>query len=542
MLHTKKDFRYFKAAGVLFICLLIAFTGCVQTQNSCIAPYVKIGDNCCLDKNNDGVCDNQESTQQKGTPIGENASPREDVAELPDAVAKIFQGTTVQTNPTKTTTPSSGLQVVSSGTIVKVDYIGKFENGTVFDTSIQAEAQKAGIYNGLRAYEPLSFVPGSGSMIPGFENGVLGMHVGESKTITVPPGQGYTGSNPMANETLIFDVTIKSVSEPQKLDVLVVNDKRCTTCDVTGLMTQLTPMFPGMTYKVVDYSTPEGKQLYTDSGLSTLPAILFTNDVKTADGYTDVQTYLVPAGKYLSLNIGADYNPACFKADGTVDCQNPLCSKDVSCMSKLDKPTVELFVMSSCPYGTQMEKGMMPVADLLKDKIDYQVKFCTYSMHGQAEVNEEMQQYCIENQFKDKYLPYLKCYLNASKSADCEKAVGIDDANLKDCIAKTDTQFSVTKNYNDKSTWLSGQFPLIDMYKADNEKYNVQGSPTFVVNGIVLDKTGRDPESLLTAICNGFKTKPSECSQNLSSATPSAGFGYATDTTGAASTGAGCGV
>ena len=64
-----------------------------------------------------------------------------------------------------------------NGDIVQVDYTGTLENGTVFDTSV--------------GREPLNFTLGEGQMIPGFEQAVLGMKVGESKTFTIPADEAY---------------------------------------------------------------------------------------------------------------------------------------------------------------------------------------------------------------------------------------------------------------------------------------------------------------------------------------------------------------
>jgi peptidylprolyl isomerase len=66
---------------------------------------------------------------------------------------------------------------VKSGDKVKVHYTGKLNDGTVFDTS---EKQK-----------PLEFEMGQGRIIPGFENAVMGMAVGEKKTVKVPADQAY---------------------------------------------------------------------------------------------------------------------------------------------------------------------------------------------------------------------------------------------------------------------------------------------------------------------------------------------------------------
>jgi FKBP-type peptidyl-prolyl cis-trans isomerase 2 len=81
--------------------------------------------------------------------------------------------------------------VVKAGDTIQVDYIGKLENGTVFDTSREDVAKQAGIYVNSRTYAPLTFVVGSGQMIKGFDNGVIGMKVGEEKTIKIPPEEAY---------------------------------------------------------------------------------------------------------------------------------------------------------------------------------------------------------------------------------------------------------------------------------------------------------------------------------------------------------------
>jgi peptidylprolyl isomerase len=63
------------------------------------------------------------------------------------------------------------------GDTVKVHYTGKLEDGTVFDTSTDSD--------------PLQFTIGDGQIIPGFEQAVVGMNSGESKTIKVPVDEAY---------------------------------------------------------------------------------------------------------------------------------------------------------------------------------------------------------------------------------------------------------------------------------------------------------------------------------------------------------------
>ena len=64
-----------------------------------------------------------------------------------------------------------------NGNIVQVNYTGTLQDGTIFDTPV--------------GYEPLEFTLGEGQVIPGFEQAVLGMKIGESKTVTIPADDAY---------------------------------------------------------------------------------------------------------------------------------------------------------------------------------------------------------------------------------------------------------------------------------------------------------------------------------------------------------------
>jgi peptidylprolyl isomerase len=68
-------------------------------------------------------------------------------------------------------------EAIKSGDTISVDYTGKHEDGEVFDTS-QGKA-------------PLTFTVGSGMLIQGFDTAVMGMKKGESKSVIIPPEQGY---------------------------------------------------------------------------------------------------------------------------------------------------------------------------------------------------------------------------------------------------------------------------------------------------------------------------------------------------------------
>lgn len=63
------------------------------------------------------------------------------------------------------------------GNIVRVHYTGRLDDGSVFDSS--------------EGGEPLEFTIGQGQMIPGFEQGVVGMELGESRTVVIAADQAY---------------------------------------------------------------------------------------------------------------------------------------------------------------------------------------------------------------------------------------------------------------------------------------------------------------------------------------------------------------
>ena len=175
---------------------------------------------------------------------------------------------------------------------------------------------------------------------------------------------------------------------------------------------------------------------------------------------------------------------------------------------KSDKPKVELFVMTHCPYGTQAEKGMIPVLNLLGDKIDGNIRFVHYFMHKQPgqEPDETPRQVCIREEQSDKYLDYLACFLGEGDAETCLVEVGINTAELSECIDNR------ADGYYEEDSGLS-------------EGYGVRGSPTLVINGKIVN-SARDSAAYLDTICQAFNDAPSECGNELSSEASSPGFGY----------------
>lgn len=140
------------------------------------------------------------------------------MGKAPAAPASPATGTDATTGTVPTTNDQVQAQEVSVGSgtqaapgkVVSVLYIGKLQDGTVFDSS---EAH---------GNQPLVFQLGAQGLIPGFQVGVNGMKEGGERLIAIPPTLGYGDQDVKdadgkviipANSTLIFDIKLVKVED-----------------------------------------------------------------------------------------------------------------------------------------------------------------------------------------------------------------------------------------------------------------------------------------------------------------------------------------
>ncbi len=138
----------------------------------------------------------------------------------PAAIQKYLADNNITAKPTK-----SGLYVivnkkgtgakVATGKKVAIDYTGRLLDGTLFDTSREADAKAANKYMEGREYKPLEYVVGGAqSMIKGWEEGVMGQPAGSEITLIIPSELAYGARGAMEimpYSPLTFDLTIVSV-------------------------------------------------------------------------------------------------------------------------------------------------------------------------------------------------------------------------------------------------------------------------------------------------------------------------------------------
>ncbi|KAK4100127.1 peptidyl-prolyl cis-trans isomerase [Parathielavia hyrcaniae] len=98
----------------------------------------------------------------------------------------------------------SGTRETARGDTINVHYSGTLENGSEFDSSYKRKV-------------PLGFMVGAGEVIKGWDEGLLGMKIGEKRKLTIQPELGYgargAGGVIPPNAVLIFETELMSIEE-----------------------------------------------------------------------------------------------------------------------------------------------------------------------------------------------------------------------------------------------------------------------------------------------------------------------------------------
>jgi len=337
----------------------------------------------------------------------------------------------------------------------------------------------------------------------------------------------------------VFDSSCGLTSEKEASGDQTIADKKSTPSETEGGVPNaasekgflLSPEQAAK--KAVDYVN---KNMLQDGILASAKDVSDESGIyifKLAVQGKDYDGYVTKDGKLFF----ADGIPQAIKLD---DPANPNNNSKPAETKKTARPDIRIFVMSYCPYGLQAQKMYLPVYSLLKDKASMTVNFVDYAMHGKKEVDENLRQYCIQKEQGGKFEAYLKCFVEDTQYSSCTTGdcaadfskcldnAAIDKAKLGACMARTDSQYGVSADYNDKSKWVSGQFPKFAVDSELNQKYGVQGSPTIVINGIETTIGSRTPQKLLEVVCASFANPPAECQTKLSNEQPSSGFGSGT--------------
>ena len=318
----------------------------------------------------------------------------------------------------------------------------------------------------------------------------------------------------------------------KNINITVIWDKRCTDCKTNLILEQIktAPFLKNANFSnIIDFSDEWTEKIMKENNITKLPAFIFnTNQLNDQWAMANFLTP-TPSGNF-TLNVWSEFDPYAEICSNwvddnwnwLVDCEDPTCWKELSCAPKVDKPVAELFIMSYCPYWTQAQKWFLEAMLKLKDVADMRIKFVHYLMHWSKEWEENIVQACIQKNEKEKYIPYLQCFLKEWKNKECLTTANINTDKLNTCITETKKDI----NYEEKIADKTKQFPEFSLDMEEALNYWVQWSPTFVLNWIKVDKVWRDAKSYADLICNSFKEKPAVCNEDFSTTTYDPNFGF----------------
>jgi hypothetical protein len=265
-------------------------------------------------------------------------------------------------------------------------------------------------------------------------------------------------------------------------------------------------MFEGAEIKELDYADAEGKALYEKAGEQFLPIAVFGPEVeKEEGGYSRLKRRLkkVEGAEDFVYPLGRDWDPTAEVCDdgvdntgnGKVDCDDETCNGKKVCREE-EKNKLDLFVMSQCPYGVRTVDAMEEVLKNFGNdskKMAFELNYVgnerdgkLVSMHGQAEVDENIRQLCAQKHYAKgfKFMEYVLCRNKDYRNPEWEPCAtgGISAAVIKKC-----------------SEGQEGQ----DLLRASFEKANalgISGSPTWLLNN-KFDMNARNPEAIKAAYC-----------------------------------------
>ncbi len=178
-------------------------------------------------------------------------------------------------------------------------------------------------------------------------------------------------------------------------------------------------------------------------------------------------------------------------------------------IKKSDEPLMNVFVVSSCPYGVQMQRILAEIWKNIPSLLNsVKVRYIgsisdnkITSMHGDEEAQENLKQICIREEQPDKYWNYVSCYIKKGDADDCLNSANIDAGKLNSCTADSSKGLKYAK----------------EDFDLQNE-YSVSGSPALMLNGERVnefDFGGRTAEAVKTLLCCGFNNSPDVCSKEL---------------------------
>lgn len=237
-------------------------------------------------------------------------------------------------------------------------------------------------------------------------------------------------------------------------------------------------------------------------------------------GNDSFDSYVTKDGKLLFpraflIPVDTDSSGAATGSAGTIAKQT---------LAKAEKPSLQAFVVSACPFGLQMQRAMADAVSKVPSLADYiTVRYIgsangndISAMHDAApngiEAKENVRQICIREEQPAKYWSYVACYMKKAAGAlpntmpigdteGCLASTGVDIAKVNSCMSSSSRGIAYAKK----------DFELAN-------KYNATGSPTLIANDARVSEDGfggRSSDAIKNIVCEASTNPPDFCSEKL---------------------------
>ena len=320
------------------------------------------------------------------------------------------------------------------------------------------------------------------------------LQVSVSPTIYLADKQ-YTGARDNSSLTraicsVLTDSNVcKNLPPEVNVKLTIVNDDSCILCDTSGIESSLKSMIYNLTISKVSYSSDEGKALLQRFNETGVPIYVFDSSIEQHSSYSTLSRYLQKSGSSYLLMVQP------------VELLN---------MVKQNN-TIQLFVMSHCPYGTMAEKALDEVLGAIPSLKFGGLYFIANdagngsftSLHGANEVAEDLRQVCIIRYYPGKIMNYTVCiaanYTNSGSIwQNCSNSMGIDTSRIEGC-----------------STGDEGKALLKENIALSNS-LGIYTSPTLLVNNNTLFNSV-SADQMKQVVC-AYNPAMSGCNKTLSGA------------------------
>lgn len=281
--------------------------------------------------------------------------------------------------------------------------------------------------------------------------------------------------------------------------------------------------------KAIDYINKNMLQGQTAS-LDSIEAVSGVYKFKLKIGDNVYDSYVTKDGRIL-FTSGVEISPVTSTSTTTKAAAVKQTCDD---LAKTEAPVLEVFVVSKCPFGLQMQRILNEVVKSIPEATKYiKVEYIgevsdnkVTAMHGDEEAQENLRQVCIREEQANKYWDYIACHIKKGDIDSCLTNAKIDKTILAICMEDTNKGIAYIKKDFERSN-----------------KFSATGSPTLILNEknvSEFDFGGRTAEALKTVLCCGFNNQPDFCSQKLTTEQAASSFSETYNTSSDSSSSGNC--